>query len=183
MKKTLFFVTILFLSYSFTSPKQRQYIARQGQVTFFSYTSVEDIEAKNNQVLSLIDIDKNEVAISMLMNAFKFKKELMYEHFNDSYIESDIYPKANFTGKIEDFTTIEEGEQIKIIKGNLTIHGITKEISIKTKITKQQQKISLSGDFMVTVKDFNIKIPPVLASNIAKNISVKFNFNYLPYEE
>lgn len=183
MNKPLLFLIAILLSFSFIPPKKSQFIARQGQVTFFSYTSVENIEAKNNQVLSLFDTNKNELAVSMLMNAFIFKKELMYEHFNDSYIESDIYPKATFIGKVEDFDTLEEGEQTKIIKGTLTIHGISKEVSIKTKITKQNNTINLTGDFIVTVKDFNIKIPPVLASNIAKNISIKFNFNYLPYEE
>ena len=43
---------------------------------------------ENNQVLSILDIEKQELAISMLMRAFVFKKDLMYEHFNESYIES-----------------------------------------------------------------------------------------------
>ena len=90
----LFFLLIYFAD---LDTKQNQLIARQGQITFFSYTSVENIEAKNNQVISILDLDKQEIAISMLMRAFVFKKDLMHEHFNESYIESDIYPKANFT--------------------------------------------------------------------------------------
>lgn len=85
------------------SSAQNQQIARQGQVSFFSYTSVENIEANNNQVLSIIDYSKSKIAVSMLMRAFVFKKDLMYEHFNESYIESDLYPKANFEGIIIDF--------------------------------------------------------------------------------
>jgi len=45
-------------------------IARQGQVSFFSYTSVENIKAENNQALSIIDLQKGDIAVSMLMNAF-----------------------------------------------------------------------------------------------------------------
>lgn len=173
----------LFFSFADFNVKQHQFIARQGQISFFSYTSVENIEAKNNQVLSILDIDKKEIAVSMLMRAFVFKKDLMYEHFNESYIESDIYPKANFTGKIIDFEESNKETQTKIIRGKLTIHGITKEIDIKTSIENKDGSYILSGNFEVLVKDFQIKIPPVLSSNIAKSISIKFRFQYLPYEE
>ncbi|WP_439127431.1 YceI family protein [Polaribacter sp.] len=174
---------LLFTFFIKVPKKNSQFIARQGQVTFFSYTSVENIEAKNNQVLSIIDIDKKEIAISMLMRAFVFKKDLMYEHFNESYIESDMYPKANFEGEILDFDKSITGEQTRIIRGTLTIHGISKEIDIKTKIENSNGSYLLTGDFITQVKDFDIKIPQILASNIAKNISIKFRFQYKPYEK
>ena len=178
-------IPFLFLLTFFTTFKveNNQFVARQGQITFFSYTSLENIEAKNNQVLSILDIDKKEIAISMLMRAFVFKKDLMYEHFNESYIESDIYPKANFIGKIIDFDLSNKEAQTKIIRGNLTIHGITKEIDIKTTIKNMDGNYTLTGDFNILVHDFQIKIPPILSSNIAKTISMKFRFQYQPYEE
>ncbi len=119
----------------------------------------------------------------MLMRAFVFKKDLMYEHFNESYIESDMYPKANFIGNIIDFDTSTKEVQTKIIRGKLTIHGITKEIDIKTTIKIIDKNYIVSGDFEVLVKDFEIKIPPILSSNIAKTISIKFRFQYKPYEQ
>ena len=173
---------LLFTFFTDFNKNESQFIARQGQVTFFSYTSVENIEAKNNQVLSILDIEKQELAVSMLMRAFVFKKDLMYEHFNESYIESDIYPKANFQGKIINFD-VTATSQTKIVKGFLTIHGISKEIEIKTTIKNSNNKYTLVGDFDVLVNDFNIKIPPILARNIAKTISLKFNFQYHVYEE
>jgi polyisoprenoid-binding protein YceI len=119
----------------------------------------------------------------MLMRAFVFKKDLMYEHFNESYIESDMYPKANFIGKIIDFDKKTRKKQIKIIRGKITIHGITKEIDLKTTIESIDNNYILSGNFDILVNDFQIKIPPILSSNIAKTISIKFRFQYQPYEE
>ncbi len=159
----------------------QQFIARQGQVTFFSYASVENIEAKNNQVLSILDFDKKEIAATMLMRAFVFKKDLMHEHFNESYIESDIFPKATFEGTLLEGLE-NAGPQTQLIKGKVTIHGITKEIEIKTTIQKTPNSYNLTGEFNLPVHDFNIKIPPILSNNIAKIVLVKFNFQYLPYE-
>lgn len=163
-------------------PNQEKIISRQGQVSFFSYTSVENIKAENNQVLSIIDLTSNEIAVSMLMNAFIFEKALMREHFNESYIESDLYPKAVFEGEILDFDSNFEGEQTKIIKGTFSMHGVSKELEIKTKIEHIQGGYILSGTFETLVEDYNINIPPLLKGNIAKTISVDFRFEYRPYE-
>lgn len=173
-------IALFFILFSFTNLKtgSTQLTTNQGQVSFFSYTSVENIEAKNNQVLSIVDLSKNEIAISMLMNAFVFEKALMQEHFNESYIESDLYPKAVFEGEILDFDSSIKTPQIKIIKGVLTIRGIAKEVAIKTNITTKKNAYLFTGEFDLAVKDFNINIPPLLVPNIAKTIATKFRFEY-----
>lgn len=155
---------------------------RQGHVSFFSYTSVEHIKAENNQVLSIVDLTTGEIAVSMLMNAFVFEKALMREHFNESYVESDIYPKATFVGTIIDFDPSLKGEQTRIVEGKFNMHGVTKELQVKIKIIRDNETFFLSGTFEAMVKDYEIKIPPLLAGNIAKTISVDFNFECLPYE-
>ncbi|MGY5352498.1 YceI family protein [Wenyingzhuangia sp. IMCC45533] len=174
---------LLLIALTGFKPKTNKVITRQGQVSFFSYTTAENIEAKNNQVLSILDLDNSQIAISMLMNTFVFKKSLMHEHFNESYIESDLYPKATFEGKIVDFDITKEGTQTKIIKGQLTIRNITKDIDIKTKINKVNGMYFVTGSFKIAVKDFDIKIPSIVAPNIAKVISTEFRFEYLPYEK
>ncbi|WP_238718876.1 YceI family protein [Pelagihabitans pacificus] len=158
-------------------------IARQGKVSFFSHTSVEDIKAENNQVLSVIDLKDGKIAVSMLMSAFIFEKALMREHFNESYIESDIYPKAIFEGVLVDFDPAVQGEQTRMAKGVFTMHGVSKSLEIKVKIENNTSGYVVSGSFETYVKDYDINIPPLLAGNIAKSISVDFRFEYEPYED
>ncbi|GAB1858204.1 hypothetical protein MHTCC0001_30410 [Flavobacteriaceae bacterium MHTCC 0001] len=177
------FILIVMLSFLFTQKAQHKIIARQGNVSFFSYTHVENIKAENNQVLSIIDLETNEIGVSMLMNAFVFEKALMREHFNESYIESDIYPKATFKGKIIEFDPDFEGEQTRMVKGNFSMHGVSKDLEIKIKINKQHNAFVISGSFEAVVEDYNIKIPPLLRGNIAKIINVDFKFDYEPYND
>ena len=158
-------------------------IGRQGQVSFFSYTSVENIKARNNQVSSIIDLNSSDIAVSMLMNAFVFEKALMREHFNESYIETDIYPKASFVGKIMDFEPNQNTSQVKIIKGTFTMRGMSEELEIKTKIEPQGNLLVLSGSFETKVEAYDINIPPLLAGNIAKTITVDFIIEHEPYVE
>ena len=119
--------------------QNNEYIERQGQVTFFSYTAADNIQAENNQVLSIFNVDDKEIAVSILMRAFVFEKTLMREHFNESYIESDLYPKATFSGKIVDFDNQNKSVQTKIIKGEFALKGVSKQVEIKVKISNTKK--------------------------------------------
>ncbi len=158
-------------------------ISRQGQVSFFSYTSVENIKAQNNQVSSIIDLSNSKIALSMLMSAFVFEKALMREHFNESYIETDIYPKATFQGEIMDFIPNVDEPQVRIIKGIFTMRGVSEQLEIKTKIEPKGNHLILSGSFETLVESYDINIPPLLAGNIAKTITVDFIIEHEPYVE
>jgi hypothetical protein len=158
-------------------------ISRQGQVSFFSYTSVENIEASNNQALSIIDKESGEIAVRILLRAFVFKKALMEEHFNESYVESDLYPELIFNGKLIGYDASNLEESPRFIKGTMDFHGVEKEVEIKTSVETNNKNMVLSGDFVVAIDDFNIKVPPLLVPNISKEIQVKFRFEYSSYEK
>ncbi len=162
---------------------QEKYLTKQGYTSFFSSSPVEDIKADNNQVLSIIDTTTGTIAIAILMKSFMFEKSLMQEHFNENYVESDTYPKATFKGQILNFSTLNEDQKTANIKGDITIHGVTKKIEIKTQIVKTPENISLKGSFPVTVADFNIKIPSVVINNIAETIDVTFQLDHQPYKK
>jgi len=173
---------LLFSVLTLKQSSPEQYITRQGNVTFFSYTNVENIRATNNQVLSIFQPETGTVAVSILMRAFVFEKSLMQEHFNESYIESDLYPKATFEGSIIGFDKTLKEEQTRIVKGDITLRNVKKEHEIKVKITKTENGYHAQGKFSVSIKDHNIKVPALLSANIAETINIAFNFDFEPYE-
>ena len=176
------YIIIFCLSVSFVNG-QEKFLTKEGEVSFFSSTHVKDIEAKNNQVLSIIDAKDGEVAIAILIKSFIFEKSLMQEHFNENYLESDLYPKAKFKGKIINFNSFKASEKDIVVKGDISIHGVTKPIEIKADYIKDEDRITLFGKFILTVKDFNIRLPSVLASSLAEEVVVSFNFNYAVYSK
>src|ERR1700744_2382917 len=74
------------------------YSTRAGFIGFYSKTALEDIKGENNQVYAIVDASKKNIAFAALLKGFIFPKELMQEHFNENYVESDKYPKATFSG-------------------------------------------------------------------------------------
>jgi len=160
---------------------QDKFFTKEGYISFFSHSLVEDIKADNNQVLSIIDAKTGKIAIQLLMRSFQFKKALMQEHFNENYIESYKYPKATFSGEIKNFDQLDNQVTETEIVGILTVRGIKKKVSVKVKIEISSEKILLTGNFKVNVADFDIKIPAIVVNNIAKTIKVSFELHHKPY--
>ncbi|MFS4482315.1 YceI family protein [Hyunsoonleella sp. 2307UL5-6] len=176
-------IIVLFLFFCIKSFSQNQeYIEREGDVTFFSYTSVENINAKNTKTLSIFNPQSGNIAVRILMRAFVFEKTLMHEHFNESYIESDLYPEATFEGLIDDFDTALT-TQTKIIKGTFKLRGIEKPLEFKANISKTNIGYNIEGDLEVLIDDYDIKVPALLSPNISKKIKIAFNFKYDTYEK
>lgn len=179
MKQTLFFLAFVFVT-GFAVNAQKHY-TKNGNISFFSKTPMENIKADNNQVMSVINTQTGELQFSLLMKGFHFEKALMEEHFNENYVESEKFPKSTFKGTIADVSKIafdKDGVHNVNVSGDLTLHGVTKKISTPGTITIKGGKISATAKFPVKPADYNISIPKLVKDNIAESIEVTVNSNF-----
>ena len=156
-------------------------ITKTGSIGFYSRTPFEDIQAENNQVYAVLDRASHRLAFALLMRGFMFPRELMQEHFNENYVESDKYPKASFTGGCSgemDFS--KDGIYEVVIKGDLSIHGVTRPLETTAQIEVKTDCIIGTASFKIDPENFNIKIPGVVREKIAREISLKINTKWIP---
>ena len=161
---------------SFSSLAQGRYYTKSGNISFFSRTDLEDIDAHNRSVTCVLDTKTGNVQFSVLMKGFEFKKALMQEHFNEDYVESDKFPKGEFKGQITDNADIDynqDGSRQVKVKGQLTIHGQTNDIEVDGTLAIKDGKISISSEFPVTVADYKIQVAAFAKNKVAKSVSVK----------
>src|SRR5204862_3743682 len=139
-----------------------------GTISFYATAPIENISADNNQVMSTLDIQSGQLQFSVLIKAFHFKKSLMEEHFNDDYMESSKYPKATFKGNIQDPKPdlSKDGNYNVTVTGDMTIHGITKNVSSPGTITVKDRIATGKSTFKVTLADYKISIPKIVKDNI-----------------
>ena len=162
---------------------QTKFIDRSGTASFFSSAPMEDIEAHTNHAVSIIDIGSGEIVVSMLMRSFNFKKALMQEHFNETYIESSKYPKASFKGKITNLEALDISKNGKVtldVSGEITLHGVTQPLNVKAEAVVNNRTIQAKAIFPLEVNDFKIEIPKLVRNNIAEQVEVTVSFNYQP---
>ena len=178
MKKAIIISVFLMLGNFIMAQKA---ITRNGQITFEgSMPAFEEIKATTNSASAILDQATGNFAALALIKSFKFKSPLMEEHFNENYMESNLFPKATFKGKILDFDpetlTGAKTKSVYYIEGDLTIHGVTKKIKTEINLTPSKGKILLTANFTIKPSDYNIEIPSIVKDKIAKNIKTKLGF-------
>jgi len=153
----------------------QKYMTRTGNISFFSSTPIENIEARNNEVACIVDAGSGDVVIQALVKSFKFEKELMREHFNEDYMESDKFPKSEFKGKVANMNEVnltKDGTYKAKVNGSLTIHGVTKSVSTNGTITVSGGSMKVNAKFTILLADYNIKIASMAAGKISKQIDI-----------
>lgn len=155
----------------------QQYMTRNGVARFYSRTDLEDIEAENKQVLAVIDPAGKRIAVSLLMKGFLFKKELMQDHFNENYAESDRYPKAVFEGGFMEALDPNYTGTLKLqVRGKLTLHGVTHEVDVPATLEIKDGQISGKSTFQVVPEDYGIRIPNLVRDKISRKVEVFIAF-------
>ena len=157
------------------------YMTRNGSISFYSDAPMEKIESHNNQVTSKLDVASGALDFAVLIKAFQFEKQLMYQHFNEDYLESTRYPKANFQGQITNLSSVDfskAGTYPVTVSGNLYLHGINRKITQKGTLKINGATIKASAQFRITLEDFNIKVPVILKDKIAKTVLVDVSVNF-----
>jgi hypothetical protein len=181
--KSVFTSIIFFLSIgSLIAQVPVLYVCRNGTISFFSETPVENIDANSTSLNCIINTTTNEINYMVDIKSFKFKKALMQEHFNEKYLESDKYPVAIFKGKInEQIDWTKNGVYDVSATGKLNIHNVEKNYAEKGTLTIKDTVITIEGGLNIKTADHNIQIPTIVVANIAEVIYVKHKSSLTPY--
>ena len=163
------------------APAAKVYVTHTGHIWFFSKTNMENIEAHNYQVGANLNAATGDMAYSVLIKSFEFKKALMQEHFNENYMESNTYPKSTFKGKVADISKVnfdKNGTYKVNVSGDLTMHGVTNKVSANGTITVKGDSVYAKSNFPVKLKDYKIEIPSVVKDKIAETLEIHVDVAY-----
>ena len=173
----LFFLSFLIPFFCFS----QKLFVEDSKVSFFSWAPIEDISAVSNKLEGVVDFSSGDFFFRVPINAFIFPSSLMQKHFNEKYLESDVYPTSYFKGKfMEKISILENQSKIFDATGILSIHGVEQDVSIQTILNIENEKVTFSSEFQVFLKDYQIKVPKIVRMNIADTIDVKVSGNLVP---
>lgn len=162
-----------------TSVAQKM-MTRTGEIKFeASMPALEEIAATNKTASCILDQSNGDFVALVLVKAFKFKSSLMEEHFNENYIESSLFPKSTFKGKILNFdaTKLTAAKTTYALEGDLTLHGVTKKVKTKIVLSIISGKINAMSNFSVKLEDYKIEVPSLVKNKIAENVKIAYNFD------
>jgi len=145
---------------------------------FFDATaasSPEKIQASTKSGTCVLDTQTGKMEWKVLIKGFQMEKALMQEHFNENYLESSKFPNAQFKGAITNLSEVnfaQDGKYNTQVKGQLTMHGVTKDLDVSGVVKVNKGSISLISTFNVLAADYGISIPSLVSDKIAKTIKV-----------
>lgn len=171
----LLIILYTFYSYIFFQETNNSlFRSETGLVNFESEAPLETISASSDALKGIIDTTKKTFAFSVQIKTFQgFNSPLQKEHFNENYMESDMFPTASFSGKIiEELRFSEDGSYQVRAKGRLIIHGVSQERLIKVSLEIEEKIIKVKSDFLVSLSDHDIKIPRIVYQKISPDIEV-----------
>ena len=165
---------VALISFGSMMLKAQIYMGKTCDISFFSKGPIEDIYAINKATKPILNTATGDVAIKITIKGFVFDDKLMEEHFNEKYLESDKFPYATFTGKINEKIADykKDGTYNVTVTGKLNMHGVEKEITIKAIATIKDEIITFETKFFIKIKDYNIEVPTLVMKNIAEDIEV-----------
>lgn len=153
------------------------YVGEKSNISFFSETKLENIDATNTLAKPVFNSKNGAFAIKALQTDFVFKSSFMQEHYNENYMESEKFPYATFTGKVnEQIDYTKNGKYNVTVTGNLDMHGVSVPRTINGTIEVKDGGVLIMGSkFDVKVADHHIKVPSLYIEKIAEVIQVSFN--------
>jgi len=182
--KTTTLALLLIVGIQFSSVQnvyaQKVYATKTGQLFFNATGGLEKIAAINNQVDTKFVETTGQIIFGVLIKGFKFENQLMEDHFNENYMESTQFPKADFKGYIKNIKEVDFTKDATYpiqIEGTLTIHGIPQKVSTNGTLQINEGKPAIVGEFSVKIKDYGIK-GLYIGEKIANEAKIKVNCKY-----
>jgi polyisoprenoid-binding protein YceI len=156
---------------------QGKYFTKTGKIDFDATVpkSPEDIKGVNKSTTMVIDTKTGGMEFLVLMKGFEFTRSLMQEHFNENYVESTKFPKAQYKGAIMDNASVnysKDGVYKVKVKGKLTMHGVTKDTESDGVITVKAGKITATSTIVASFADYKIVVPTLVADKVANTAKI-----------
>ena len=160
------------------------YVGDKCSLSFFSSTIMENIDATNTNAKPILNTATGNIAVKASQTLFVFKSSFMQDHYNENYMESEKYPYATFTGKINepvDYT--KNGTYNVTVTGVLNMHGVDRDRTIPGTLVVKDGRIIIDSKFDVRVADHKIQVPSLYIEKIAEVVQVTFHAEMVPYKK
>tara|TARA_R100001143_G_scaffold63593_1_gene73113 strand:+ start:24191 stop:24754 length:564 start_codon:yes stop_codon:yes gene_type:complete len=179
MKKSiLLFTTLIFAAGSFITERAtaQKYMADDGYVEFISTAPLLEFKGVSENLTGLINLDTNMVDFYVDLNTLETGIQRRDRDMRNSYLETDKFPFAEFTGElISEFDPNLQEKQEARVRGMFKIHGVEREIEVTGTLEPDGESLQLEAGWTVLLADYNIDRPGVLFYELAEEQTVNIS--------
>ena len=105
------------------------------------------------------------------------QKQIIDKELREIVLQPDRYPDITFRSTQVTGEKAADGSYDLRIAGNLTLHGVTRQITIPTNVTITGNDLRAVGEFSIDRCDFNVKATSAVHGLVRVREKIKFNFD------
>ncbi len=163
MKSAFLFVAVCLLLAHAPAEAQTKgaLIKDESRLTYFLSHPLHEVEATSKDVVYRLDVDPANhlikgVSASVDVTTFDSGNSNRDSHAME-VVDALTYPEASFVSS----SVSQNGDSVKVT-GNLTFHGVTKEITIPAALKWAANRLDVNGGFEISLTAFKIDRPSLL---------------------
>ncbi len=130
-------------------------------------------------------LEINAKAASMVETRDVFteqEKQIINKELREIVLEPEKYPDIIFKStRVTGKSTDADRYELKI-EGNLTLHGVTRPITIPTEVTLSGNDMRARGEFSIERDDFGIKATSAFHGMVRVRNNIKFSFDIVGHQ-
>ncbi len=182
MKTYIYFFIICV--FSITLFPQEHYVdkSQNNLAKFISDAPVESFEGVTDQIDGFIYweenelINKSQLYFEVNLDALDTGIGLRNRHMRENYLNTPVYPFAQFNGKIVSQEKLNDSRSNVVVEGEMFIHGKAHQQTITGIISKENGLYRIQSEFIVKLTDHNIPIPSLMFMRISEDMKVIVDF-------
>ena len=144
----------------------KSFISYDGKHPAHNWTGV------SKDIQGTFEINKQDLTqskVDLFVPVFSFDSKNANRDSNMlDVVEEYYYPFVRFTS-----SKINKTENGFKVTGNLSFHGIIKELTIPVNLEEDNQTVLVTSDFSIMLSDFKIKRPALLTIKIRNQVDLK----------
>ena len=159
-------------------------VQAKGTIKFISDAPLEKIvgnaPSKGTFSIDTADLSAMRGEASLQVASMKTGNDIRDEHLRgDDWLEANKYPTIKFVIKsaAADGELVTKGEVTGgnvILTGELSIHGVTKEIQAKANVKWKGDKFKITSSFSISLADYNVQgASGVVGKKVGKTIQLQ----------
>lgn len=130
--------------------------------------------------IDLASLEINAKAASMVETSSVFtdeQKQIIDKELREIVLHPDRFPDIIFHSTKVSGKTSTGGEYDLNVTGDLTLHGVTRQITIPTKVTLKGDNMRAVGEFSIERSDFKVEATSAAHGLVRVKDKIKFTFD------
>ena len=161
-----------------------------GLLSAFGHSPLISISDFSGEINLLEDVDQSRLSITVQAASLKVVSQAndkdrreIERAMNEEVLESGRFPEIVYSCSSIASSKTGEGQYWSALSGELILHGVTRNLTVPSRVYISGETLKASGSFSILQSDYGIKLVSVAGGSLKVKDEVKFVFDMVAQKQ